>query len=457
MEPEMVVPQQSVPILAECDVLVCGGGPAGIAAAVSAARHGCEVVLLERWPSVGGMAANALVNIWHTSDRTRQVIFGLVQEFIERGRRHVHRWSTFPRDFETHWFDPEAMQIVFHDVLDEAGVRTICNLTAGDPIVQEGRIRGVLADTKTGRKALLARMVIDATGDGDVAAKAGLPFDLGREDDGRVQGMTMMYRICGLDEETVKATPDARVREIAARMREARDRGDFPPFNEGGVALNRWSNRCIPNMCPVSGDPLDEEELTQLTIRARRQVFDYLALWRREMPGLERAEVEQTGFALGVRESRRVRGLAAVDREHVVTARKTRDALGHGFWLIDIHDPLGAGHTTYREFDERDMPPVGESYHLPLGICLNDRIANLAVVGRCASATHEGCASIRLQSHCMVMGQGVGACAALALDAGVDLCAVDMTKLQSTLRADGVRIEDVPSSERNSAPCLDPN
>jgi len=200
------------------------------------------------------------------------------------------------------------------------------------------------------------------------------------------------------------------------------------------------------NMCPVAGNPLDEEELTGLSVTARRQAARYVDLWRREMPGFEGAEIEQMGFCLGIRESRRIRGLKTLDAGMVTGAVKQSDAIGHGFWMIDIHDPRGSGHTTWAEQDRRLMPPVGESYHIPLGICLNDVIPNLAVAGRCASMTHEGLASARIQTHCMVMGQGVGTAAALALDAGVGMVELDLGRLQESLRTDGVYLQDVPDA-----------
>jgi hypothetical protein len=197
-------------------------------------------------------------------------------------------------------------------------------------------------------------------------------------------------------------------------------------------------------MCPVAGNPLDEEELTRLSARAREQVFQYVDLWRSEMPGFERARVTHMGHSLGVRESRRIHGLKTLDATMVVKAAKQADAVGHGFWMIDIHDPKGSGYTTWTDQKAELMPPVGQSYHIPLGMCLNDKIPNLAVVGRCASTTHEALASVRLQSHCMVMGQGVGTAAAMALQAGIDLQQVDIRKLQAQLRDDGVYLEDVP-------------
>ena len=438
---------REVATLAEADVVVCGGGPAGISAACCAARHGAKVILLERWPSVGGMATNALVNIWHTSDRRKQVILGFVQEAIERGGRFVRRYADFPRRPETHDFDSTAMRVVFQRMLDGFGVRTFCNLTAVESIREGDRLRAMLVDTKTGRKAVRGRIFIDATGDGDVAANAGVPFDLGRPSDGRVQGMTMMFRFRGVDVARVNVHRKDADR-VFRLMQELRDAGKFPQFNEGAARSYLRSGRgpgVSYNMCPVAGDPLNEEELSRLSAQAREQVYQYVDLWRREMPGFEKAEVEQMGFGLGIRESRRIRGLKTLDARMVVKAVKQPDAIGHGFWLIDIHDPKGSGHTTWTDQKPEMMPPVGQSYHIPLGMCLNAQVPNLAVVGRCASSTHEAHASVRLQSHCMVMGQGVGTCAALALAAGVDMRQVELRTVQAQLRKDGAYIEDVPA------------
>lgn len=439
------VPAQDIPVLAEADVLVCGGGTAGITAACSAARHGASVVLIERWPCVGGMATAALVNGWHRSDREKMVIYGLVEEAARRAdkRGWIRLAYGYPRVHETHWFDPEGMKIVYQDMLDEARVRTFYCTVAGEPIVQAGRIRGVLVDTKRGRRAVLGRIVIDATGDGDVAAKAGVPFEMGRPEDGRVQGMTMMYRVCNIDEAQVKSFSPQKAKALMAEMLAESQRGELPPFNPG-FSLGHARNRNIPNMCPVAGNPLDEEELTRLTAKGRRQVHAYWDWLRTRVPGLEKVEIEQTGFSLGIRESRRIRGLKTLDRRMVLGAVKQRDAIGHGVWMIDIHDPKGSGYTTWSDRNDTNMVPRGQSYHIPLGMCLNATIANLAVVGRCASSTHEGHSSVRVQTHCMVMGQGVGTAAAMALKEGIDLRNVDIRRLQSQLVKDGVYLQDVP-------------
>ena len=446
----VVIPERKVPVLAEADVLVCGGGTAGITAACSAARHGAKVVLIERWPCVGGMATAALVNGWHRSDRTKVVINGLVEEAAERARKRgwIEQVRNFPKAFETHWFDPEGMKVVYQDMLDESGVETFCYLVAGEPILEAGVIRGVVVETKEGTRAIRSRIVIDATGDGDVAAKAGLPFEYGRAGDGLVQGMTLMFRLSGVVPAGVRTHPQDAAR-VFAEMKRLRDEGKFPPFNEGAARSYLRSPRkpdVSYNMCPVAGNPLREAELTRLTALARKQVLQYVEFWRQQMPGFEQAKVEQTGFSMGIRESRRVRGLKILDGQMVVQAVKHADAIGHGVWMIDIHDPKGSGHTTYTDQKPETMVPVGQSYHIPLGMCLNPTVPNLAVVGRCASSTHEGHSSVRVQTHCMVMGQGVGTCAALALSAGINMAQLDIGKLQATLRRDGVYLEDVPNA-----------
>jgi len=442
---EIHVPEARVPVLLDCDVLVCGGGTAGVAAAVSAARHGAEVALIERWPRVGGMLTCALVTIWHRSDREKIVINGLVEEATQRAL--AEGWGVaYPSvegRHETHNFDPEGMTLVLHRMLDEAGVRVLCYTVAGEPILAGGRIRGALVDTKRGRRAITARIVIDATGDGDIATKAGVPFEVGREADGRVQGMTMMYRLCGLDHAALDAlTPEQR-EAIGVQMRAAIERGELPPAKS--AAPCGYRNRATPNMCAVAGDPLDEEELTRLTVLGRERVFRFVRWWREHVPGFDAAQVEQTGFSLGIRESRRITGRTTLTAEMVLGATKQPDAIGHGIWMIDIHDPLGSGYTTWQDRSDSNMVPRGESYHIPLGMCLNEAMPNLAVAGRCASSTHEGHSSVRVQTHCMVMGQGVGTCAAMALASGSEMADVPVHDLQQRLRADGVYLEDVPA------------
>ncbi|MFA7345601.1 MAG: FAD-dependent oxidoreductase [Terrimicrobiaceae bacterium] len=458
------IPAQEIPVLAEADVVVCGGGSAGVSTAVSAARTGARVILLERWSSVGGMTTNGLVNGWHRSDKEKLVIHGLVEESCSRAEKHGWIWRDrrYPHAHETHWFEPEGMRIVWHRMLEEAKVRVFCHLPCGEPVVEGGRIRAVLVDTKQGRRAVTGRIFIDATGDGDIAAKAGVPFDRGREEDGLGQSCTLIFALWGIDSEgRAKGGGDAAVEKVIARMTELRNRGEFPPFAEAlsGHFLRNARDGDMWNMLPVVGDILDEEKLTRMCVRAREQLVSYLELWRREMPGFAEARIARTGSSLGLRESRRIRGRMRLEADMVLEARKQPDALGHGVWMIDIHDPKGSGDTTHGEKTKdgwqsgdrahtakpakRWLKP-GTSYHIPYAMCLTNEISNLGVVGRCTSATHEALGSVRVQTHCQVMGQGVGTAAAIAVDRGLDLADVPIRELQHRLKADGVYLEDIP-------------
>ncbi len=453
---QVIVPEQRLDVLADADVLVCGGGVGGIASAVTAARHGAKVVLLERFPTLGGMATNALVNGWHRSDRQKMVIYGVVEEAAERMRKGgpggpwISQDISYPRVHETHWFDPEGARIVYHRMLREAGVQVICHLSAGEPIMEGARIRGVQVDTKRGRRAVLGKIVIDATGDGDIAYKAGVKWEYGRQEDGRVQGMTLMYSLRGMNEAVVSKEDWPAATRVADLMKSMLEKGQMPAFNYGGaraslgLSCSGRHHRFFWNMCPVAGNPLDEEELTKLNEQAREAILQYIALWRKEMPGYENADLNFTAFCMGVRESRRITGNKVLTEQDVVEAKKHTDAVGHGVWMVDIHDPKGTGHTTYTDQKKNEMLRDGMSYHIPLNMALNSQVKNLAVACRAASTTHRSLASFRVQTHIMTLAQGVGTCAALALEGGSDMDQVDLKKLQATLKRDGAYIEDVP-------------
>jgi hypothetical protein len=434
--PAVHVPARSVPVLTECDVLVCGAGPAGVTAAIAAARHKLNVVLVERWCFAGGMGTAAMVNIWHTSDRQKRVIFGIIGEVIDRGVKAglCKQYAHFPKQHETHEYQVEGLKFILDQMLAEAGVRTYFSLPAGHVLVEGDAIQAVLCETKTGAKAIRAKMFIDATGDGDVAARAGVPFDFGRHSDGKVQGMTLMYRLTDIDPRNASKIDQAAIVKL---MEQERDAGRLPPF--GALSLGYYVTGGHPNMNPAAGNPLDEADLTRCLMQTRRQMYAYVDFWRKHAPGFENAKVVASGACLGVRESRRFRCLKRLTAEDVLNTRKHDDAVGHGFWMIDIHDPKGSGYTTWLE---GKYLPAGKSYHIPYGMMVPEKVSNLLIAGRCASSTHEAHASVRLMSHCGVMGQGAGTAAALALESGKTPAAVDMPALRRTLQADGVYIRD---------------
>lgn len=429
------------PPLFETDVLVVGGGAAGTSAAVTAARTGARVALVDRWPMLGGLATLGGVNTWHTSNLEEEYGFGLTQELIERLQAYdgVDRHPNFPRVHGTYSVSPYLLQVVYDDLMREHRVRTLCYTPCVDAIVDEGSIRGVVVGTKQGLRTIRAARFVDATGSGDVGSFAGCPTVVGRESDGKVQGMTLVTMWGGLDpsrrDEVLRN--HGRVDQL---MRRLIAEGRFPPagaFHFGTNYLWRW--RCSLDAI-ATGDPLDAEDLTRATMEARAKVPRLLEFFRENYPGLENLNLDFMGGMLGIRESRRVLGRYVFDAPDVLNRRSFLDAIGHGFWMIDVHDPEGSGYTTWRD-RERHLRP-GETYQIPYRMLVARGVDNLLVAGRCASATHQGMAALRIQTHCHLMGQAAGFAAAMSLEDGVAPADVDVAKLQRRLVESGVFLDE---------------
>ena len=428
------------PVLLETDVLVVGGGAAGTCAAINAARAGARVALVDRWSMLGGLATMGGVNTWHTSHLEGEYGFGLTQEFIGRLKTYdgIDRHPNFPRVHGTYSVSPYMLQVVYDDLMREHEIRTLCYTPCVDVLVDGGTIRGVVVSTKLGLRTILASRFVDATGSGDVGHFAGCPTVVGRESDGKVQGMTLVTMWGGLEESRREEV----VRNHAAvdkLMRQMIADGRFPPaggFHFGTNYIWRW--RCSLDAI-AAGDPLDPEDLTRATMEARAKVPKLLKFFRENYPGLESLELDFMGGMLGIRESRRVLGQYVFDAPDVLLRRDFSDAIGHGFWMIDIHDPEGSGYTTWRDKDIHLKP--GETYQIPYRMLVAREVDNLLVAGRCASATHQGMAALRIQTHCHLMGQAAGFAAAMSLDEGISPARIDVTRLQEKLRDSGVFID----------------
>ncbi len=429
------------PVLFETDVLVVGGGAAGTCAAINAARAGAQVALVDRWPMLGGLATMGGVNTWHTSHLKGEYGFGLTQEFIARLKTYdgIDRHPNFPRVHGTYSVSPYMLQVVYDDLMREHKIRTLCYTPCVDVIVDEGTIRGVVVSTKLGLRTILASRFVDATGSGDLGHFAGCPTVVGRESDGKVQGMTLVTMWGGLEE--------SRREEVARNhgkvdklMRQMIADGEFPPaggFHFGTNYIWRW--RCSLDAI-ATGDPLDPEDLTRATMEARAKVPKLLKFFRENYPGLENLELDFMGGMMGIRESRRVLGRCVFDAPDVLGRANFSDAIGHGFWMIDVHDPEGTGYTTWRNKDNHLKP--GETYQIPYRMLVARDVNNLLVAGRCASATHQGMAALRIQTHCHLMGQAAGFAAAMSLEGGITPAEIDVAKLQGKLRESGVLIDD---------------
>ena len=456
------LPPRHAALAGEADVLVVGGGPAGIGAAIGAADAGARVVLAERYGFLGGNATAALVMplmSFHTQTPTAEkvgvnasgatallptdhgpgepVIAGVLKRLLER---LVAAGGAIPPSLATGYvvpFDPEWFKLVALELLDEAGVQFLFHAFATGILPGNS---GAVFETKSGPVAIRAKVTVDCTGDGDLAVQAGAPFEVGR-DDGLAQPMTLMFRIANFQraafEAYVKEHPKQwrgvhglwdLVREATAAGRLQLPREDvlfFATPNEEEVSVN--STR----VTRVLGT--DVWDLSYAEWTSRRQMRQIASFLREYVPGFEDAYVVQSGVNVGVRETRRIVGEYQLNVEDVLGARKFDDAIARGAYPVDIHNPKGSGTVLKR------LPP-GEAYDVPLRCLLPRNTERLIVAGRCISGTHEAHSSYRVMPIVMATGQAAGVCAALAARQGGEPRDVPIRAVQRELRRQGASL-----------------
>jgi hypothetical protein len=455
----IMLPPRRVKVAAETDVLVVGGGPAGIGAALGAAAAGADVILTERYGFLGGNATAALVMplmSFHTQRPGPEqagatsllptdhgpgdpVVAGALATLLER---LVRAGGAVPPSLQTGYvvpFDPEVFKLVALDLLDEAGVSFLLHAFATD-VVGDHQVEGVVFETKSGPLVIRARATVDCTGDGDIAARAGAPFEIGR-DDGLVQPMTLMFRMVEFEraafEAYVREHPDQwrGVHGLWELIRKATAAGELDLPREDILFFATPHERELSvNSTRVTGAlGTDVWDLTYAEWQSRRQMRQIAAFLRRYVPGFEGAYIAQTGVNIGVRETRRIVGDYQLTADDVLHARKFPDAIARGSYPIDIHNPKGSGTVLKR------LPP-GESYDIPLRCLLPQRTDHLLVAGRCISGTHEAHSSYRVMPIVMATGQAAGVCAALAARSGRAPRAVRVNDLQQELLRQGANL-----------------
>lgn len=408
---------------AQYDVVVAGGGPAGIGAAYMAAQRGAKVLLVEKSGRLGGMAVQAMVSpfaLSTDSPTVRRIMAAL------RVGRTVDFASTDVRAFE---------------LLDSVGADVLLHATVTGPTMSGSRVTGVEVFCVEGKRTISAQAVIDATGDGVVAAAAGVPYEMGREGDGLVQPMSIMFTIggiekgkrayCGSEEEARQWKLGGRTweeivgDEIAA--------GRLPPEvgvirlydgpNEGENVVNATQ---INRLYGVKS-----EDLTKAEIACRKQAFQVLEVLKRRVPGYANAYVSGMPAVVGVRETRRFEGVERLEAEDCLSGRKRANAIARDCsFVIDIHNPSGAG-----QAEQQDAYATGEArrvkpYDIPYGAILPKKIEGLLFCGRCLSASHEALASCRVMGCAMATGVGAGAAAAEAVKRKIPLRDVEVASLR---------------------------
>ncbi|OPZ87823.1 MAG: 3-ketosteroid-delta-1-dehydrogenase [bacterium ADurb.Bin429] len=404
-----------LPLRADVDVLVVGGGPAGVGAALAAARNGASVLIIEQFNCLGGVAGaggHGHISIYGAWGDRLRVAGGVIYEVARRLVEEDAGWM----NHHGVWFEAEKLKFLLDRMMREAGVNILYYTFFCETVVEDGAVTGAVIQNKDGRGLVRAKRIIDCTGDGDVAASAGAPFEQGRPGDGKCQPMTLMFTIGGVDWPRVEAwRTDYQMREV---WECAQHNGDMEPFQT--TIMGFWWTPTRPDQVGINFthitnvDSTRAGDLTAATIEGRRQAFQAIDVFRKYVPGMEDCYMVATPNTVGIRESRRIIGPVVLTEEDMKARRTWEDSIGYGAFFIDIHHIDGPG------MDETVWhPQPGFRYQIPYRILLPQSVENLLVAGRCVSVTHIALGSIRVMVQCALTGEAAGVAATLSLRDGV--------------------------------------
>lgn len=444
----------------QADVLVLGGGPAGLCAAIAAARAGAKTTLIEKGGYPGGMATAGLVAPFMTcydSGGGTMLIRGLFEEIVNRlvemgGAIHPSKVPTSSAftsyitvgHIHVTPFRAEALKLLADRMLAEAGVTVLYHTAFVDAEVEGERIKSVIVAKKEGLAAIAPKVVVDCTGDGDCAAAAGVPYTVGNGG-GRIQPASMFFRIGNVDSAKIDADIEANrdnfyrkdgvnYRSLHWWVSKAREAGDWT-LNRVSIGLFRgvdedeWSI----NTSRIMGvDGTSSESLTRGEQVGREQVAEIFAFLKKYVPGCENAKLLQSGDTLGIRETRHIHGMKTMVLDDVLSCRVPEDTVLIAANSVDVHGRFGPTSNEYIAI------PEGKYYGIPYGCLVPENRSNLLVAGRCISAESEAAGAIRVMPPCMGMGQAAGIAAALACREGVDARTLNVKVLRAELERNGV-------------------
>jgi glycine/D-amino acid oxidase-like deaminating enzyme len=418
---------------AQADIVVAGGGPAGIAAAIAAARMGADVVLVERYGFLGGMPTAGFVFPFMTHYAgDRPVIRGIWGETLARLEQYPHGFKPSTHLGMRHFcFDVEGLKQIWLEMCLDAGVRLNLHTWISDTMTDGNQVTGIVTHSKSGREDLTAQVVIDATGDGDVAARAGSPFAIGRQQDGLMQPMTLHFRLANVDMRRMPTREEINV--LYERDRKA---GHITNPRENLL----WFDTTYPDQVHfnttriVKVDGTSRDDLTAAEIEGRRQTHELVGWITRTVPGFEQAYLLSTAPQVGIRESRRILGEHVVTEEELLNLTKFPDAIALSAYPVDIHNPAGTG-TVMKHL------PYGEYYSIPYRALVPRETEKLLVAGRPISTTHEAHAATRIQAVASATGQAAGIAAVLALRDRIPVREVPTDTLRAALRLQGAMVE----------------
>ena len=437
-----ITPEERVlKVIGHYDVLVIGGGPAGISAAIAAARSGAKTLLIERYGFLGGMATAGMVGslcgFFTAGPEKNEIVGGIAGDLLVRlqalsGVSEKKTSKVIPK-LGVYQYNPEVFKFVADRMVAEAGVEVLFHSILCDLVQCEHKVEAVIIENKSGRFALEGRIVIDATGDGDVAAMAGAPFELG-DGKGSGQAMTTIFRMSNVDLDKVR---DLDRGQLIEKLKEAVKRKEFrfsrvdpvlgPALPMGTFQLNVTG---IPGLSAI-----DARQLTEAEIEGRRQIFEYLKFFRKYQPGFENAEICNIATQVGVRETRRILGEYLLKEDEVLAGRKFKDGVALGAWPVEFHDPH-EGRIIWKFLEQED-----DYYSIPMGCLVPKNSRNILMAGRSVSTTHIAQASTRVIGQAMAMGEAAGTLGALSINAGSDFIHIEAALLLQELEKQGAILE----------------
>lgn len=444
-------PARQTPVRMEVDVLVVGGGPAGIIAAQAASGEGVRVALIDNRSFVGGNMTIGLPILGFLGQKGNQIIKGLPQRFIDRLKEvdaaSEHR--PCPLHMSLTLVEPEAVKNIGLKVLEEAGVKVLLYVFSAGVVMEGDELKGVIIESKSGREVILAKTIIDCTGDADVAFRAGVECDQGNESGG-VQPPTLMFCMGGVDTEKLRMSIVEEPRTyltdfipaeyfgqnnqfivvgLRSVMQKAREAGLNLPVERTILITGLREGEIWVNMSRVNGvDGTNPESLTFGEMEGRRQVQEIQRYLKGFVPGFEKAVFTKMAPFLGVRETRRIVGNYVLTAEDLLSQRRFEDAIAVASYPLDIHHPEGGDCT---------LTWCGDSYDIPYRSLVPQKVKNLLVAGRSISTTHEAMSAIRVMAPCMTMGEAAGRAAKLAVKHQVTPGDINVEELRAELLKHG--------------------
>lgn len=447
---------QKLKLKKDVDVLVVGGGPSGIIAAQAAAEDGLDVLLIDSRNFLGGNMTIGLPILGFLGQKGNQIIKGLPDKWIKRLREKdaASEHHGDPLHMSLTLVEPEAVKTEALSMLTESNVSLLLYTYCVETVVENNELKGVVVESKSGRERINAKVVIDCTGDADVAYRAGVSCEQGDEKGGTMPP-TLMFCMAGVNTEKVRNSiveePRTYVTDfipaefygqnkqfivvgLRSLMDKARKNGLHLPtartiFNTGLRKGEVWVN-----MAAILGvNAVDAESLTEGEIIGREQIKDIIKYLKTYVPGFEDAYFTKTAPFLGIRETRRIVGKYVMDKDDILNRRRFKDAVAVGSYPIDIHHP---------EDGDATLEWSGDCYDIPYRSLIPKKIENLIVAGRSISTTHEAMSSTRVMSHCMAMGEAAGRAAKLAVKQDMPPHRIDVSELQRELLDKGAYLNE---------------